>query len=139
MTGPQDRYRRYLETLSAQTLVSIGDFVTQDVHFKDPFNDVRGIDAMQRVFRHMFENVDDIRFNVGNIAMDGHVCLMNWCFEGHLGGKAWSFNGASVVTFNPDGLVAEHIDHWDAGRDFYERLPIIGWLLAWVRGRLSVR
>lgn len=138
MTAPSIRYRRYLESLSPETLPALGEFVTQDVRFKDPFNDVHGIEAMQNVFRHMFENVGDIRFTVSHLAMDGDVCLMNWRFEGRLRGSTWSFDGASVVTFTADGLVGEHIDHWDAAADFYERLPIIGRLLAWLRGRLAV-
>ena len=44
MTPPHDRYRRYLETLTPETLKAISDYVTEDVRFKDPFNDVRGVD-----------------------------------------------------------------------------------------------
>ena len=113
--------------------------MTADVRFKDPFNDVRGVDAMARVFRHMFENVGDIRFTVAHSVAAGATCLMAWRFEGRLRGKTWAFDGASVICFAPDGRVREHIDHWDAARDFYERLPVIGWLLAWLRGRLALR
>jgi len=138
MTAPSDRYRQYLESLSPASLAEIGDFVTPDVHFKDPFNDVRGAEAMRRVFEHMFEDVSDIRFTVRRTAVDGDVCLMHWRFEGRLRGTPWVFDGTSVVKFAADGRVSEHIDHWDAAADFYERLPVIGWLLAWIRRRLSV-
>ncbi|MEX2311791.1 MAG: nuclear transport factor 2 family protein [Rhodospirillales bacterium] len=139
MSTPQDRYRRYLENLSPETLAVLGDYVSPDVRFKDPFNDVRGVEAMRRVFLHLFENISAIRFTVKHMATDGNVCLMDWRFEGQLRGKPWSFDGASVVSFRADGLVSEHIDHWDAARDFYEHLPFIGWLLGRLRGRLAVR
>jgi predicted ester cyclase len=139
MPAPHERYRQFLETLTPDTVDRLRDVVTSDVRFKDPFNDVRGADAMTRVFRHMFENVADIRFTVGHMASDGDTALMAWRFEGVLGGKPWGFDGTSVVRFAPDGRVAEHVDHWDAARDFYERFPVIGWLLAWLRGKLAVR
>lgn len=139
MNGHHDRYRRYLETLTPESLGQLTDHVTADVRFKDPFNDVRGADAMARVFRHMFKAVRDIRFTVTHLASDGDVCLMTWRFDGILGGRPWTFGGASAVTFSPDGRVVEHIDHWDAARDFYERLPVIGWLLARIRGRFAIR
>jgi hypothetical protein len=58
-----------------------------DVRFKDPFNNVQGADAMQRVFRHMFDTVEDIRFQVRQMRADDDLCLMEWRFEGKLGSK----------------------------------------------------
>jgi len=138
MNTAHERYRLYLESLSLETLEKLSDYVTADVRFKDPFNDVRGIDGMSRVFQHMFENVQDIRFEVNEIVSDGALCLMSWRFHGQLSGKPWQFDGTSVVRFADDGRVFEHIDYWDAARDFYERLPAIGRVLAFLRRRLSV-
>ena len=139
MTPPHERYRSFLEALTPETLDRLPNFVTPDVRFKDPFNDVRGADAMARVFRHMFANVADIRFTVRYAMSSGDAGLMAWRFEGVLGGKPWIFDGASALRFDKDGRVAEHIDHWDAS-ELYERVPVIGWLLAWLRRRrLAVR
>lgn len=139
MRDAAERYRRYLETLTADTLANLGEYVAPDVHFKDPFNDCRGIAAMQAVFLHMFGTVDDIQFEVHRMAMDGNTCLMDWSFEGQLSGRPWRFDGASVVTFGSGGCVTSHIDHWDAASALYERLPLIGPLLAFFRRRIAVR
>ncbi len=139
MTAPHQRYRDYLESLTPETLANLSDYVTEDVRFKDPFNDVRGVDAMAQVFRHMFENVQSVRFEVHQAMMEGDDCLMQWRFQGRLGAGPWAFDGTSAIRFAPDGRVAEHIDYWDAAGNFYERLPVIGRLLSWVRRRLSVR
>ena len=138
MSGAHDRYRRYLEDLSSATLGDLETYVTADVRFKDPFNDVRGVDAMRRIFQHMFENVQDVKFRAQDMASEGPMCFMSWRFEGKLRGNPWAFDGASIIRFAEDGRVTEHIDHWDAGGDFYERLPIIGSLLAFLRRRLAV-
>lgn len=138
MSSVHERYRRYLEDLSSATLGDLETYVTADVRFKDPFNDVRGVDAMRRIFQHMFENVQDVKFRAQDMASEGPMCLMSWHFEGKLRGNPWAFDGASIIRFAEDGRVTEHIDHWDAGGDFYERLPIIGSLLACLRRRLAV-
>lgn len=137
MTAPHERYRRYLETLTPQTLDRLSDFVAPDVRFRDPFNDVRGVDAMARVFRDMFEKVPDVRFTVRRMMAEGEDCLMTWRFEGTLMGRPWAVEGASALRFAADGRVAEHIDHWDAATNFYERLPLIGWLLRRIRRRIA--
>lgn len=139
MTEQPERYRQFLETLSPETLCQLGDHVTADVRFKDPFNDVRGVEAMTAVFDHMFDAVQDVEFHVNRTLMQDEICMMSWTFNGVLSSGSWTFDGTSVIRFSQDGRVAEHIDHWDAARDFYERLPVIGRLLAWIRRRLAVR
>lgn len=136
---PHERYQRFLETLTPGSLNAIHEYVTDDVHFKDPFNDVHNAANMTRVFQHMFENVRDIRFIVHTSVAEGDRCLMAWRFEGRLRGRAWTFDGTSAIRFAEDGRVCEHIDYWDAAGNFYERLPLIGWLLATLRRRLAVR
>jgi len=138
MSSVHEQYRRYLEDLSSATLGDLETYVTADVRFKDPFNDVRGVDAMRRIFQHMFENVQDVKFLAQDMASEGPMCFISWRFEGKLRGNPWAFDGASIIRFAEDGRVTEHIDHWDAGGDFYGRLPIIGSLLAFLRRRLAV-
>ena len=120
-----------------ETLPELLKYGSADVHFQDPFNDVHGIDAMAEIFRHMFELVGPVRFTVYQAQAAGRVGLFSWRFEGQLFGKPWVFNGTSVITFDEDGMVIVHIDHWDAAQNFYERLPLIGWLFAWLRRRLA--
>ncbi len=131
------QYRRFLETLSPDTLRRLPDLVTADVHFADPFNDVHGVEAMAHVLHDMFEKVADVRFQVRHAARDGDTCLMEWTFSGKLGEKPWQFDGCTVARFTPEGRVREHIDHWDAGRHLHERIPVLGRLVAFVRRKVS--
>ncbi len=131
-------YCRYLEDLTTERLDRLTDYVAADVRFRDPFNDTRGADAMAGVFRHMFDSLRDVRFRVLHAAASGETCLLSWRFDALLGARAWSFDGTSVVRFGADGRVLEHVDHWDAAREFYERLPVIGWLLRGLRRRIAV-
>ena len=116
---PHERYQRFLETLTPGSLDGLREHVTADVHFKDPFNDVHNAADMARVFRHMFENVGEIRFVVHTAITEGDRCLMAWRFEGLLRDRPWAFDGTSMIRFAEDGRVCEHIDYWDAAGNFY--------------------
>ena len=32
--------------------------------------------------------------------------------------RNWSFDGTSIIILDNNGLVSEHIDHWDAASSF---------------------
>ena len=139
MSSPADRYKHFLETLSPDRLSDLDSVVTADVHFKDPFNDVRGVEAMRDVFAHMYRELGELRFQVRRLQGNSDECLMEWRFDATLRGKPWHFYGMSVLEFAADGRVCSHIDHWDAAGAFYERLPLIGWLLSRIRRKIGVR
>ncbi len=137
MTPRAERYKTYLETLTPETLENLSNNVSETVHFKDPFNDVRGAENMHRVFQHMFENLDDIKFRVHHTIEQGDLCMMEWRFESRLRGQKWAFDGVSSLVFSDDGRVQSHIDYWDAATHFYERLPLIGAVIRWIRRRVA--
>ena len=57
MTTLCDAYQLYMETLTPASLADLSTYVTEDVRFKDPFNDVQGIENMRAIFAHMFETL----------------------------------------------------------------------------------
>ena len=59
MTTLCDAYQLYMETLTPASLADLSTYVTEDVRFKDPFNDVQGIENMRAIFAHMFETIGD--------------------------------------------------------------------------------
>ncbi len=140
-TGAIDAYVRFFETLTPETLDGLHGHVTPDVHFKDPFNDVTGIDAMKAIFEHMFKKVEEPVFRVTHQAQsaeDDTVWFLQWRLTGRLPtllGGDWDVVGMSEIQLAPDGRVAAHIDYWDAGRHFYELLPVIGPIIRLLRRR----
>jgi len=135
------QYTDFFEQLNADNLGQIASVMTEDVHFVDPFNDVHGIESVEKIFRHMFASLQDSKFKVTHAALtDGpQACgLIRWELSSKLNAKPYNIIGMSEVSFAADGRVNAHIDHWDAAQQFYERLPVIGWLLKTIRARLAV-
>ena len=139
MSGAAQRYRAYLESLSPDGLKNLEKYVSKDVYFRDPLNDVKGVEAMRRVFLHMYDTVGSVKFIVHHAASDADTCLMSWRFSANLRGSPWNFEGTSVVLFNAAGQVVAHTDYWDVAGSLYEKLPFIGGLLRWLRRMVAAR
>ena len=140
MTDALARYARFYETMSLERLEDLRQIVHRDVHFKDPFNDVRGVERMIAVMRLMYDHGAP-RFVVLDRVMGDGVGYLRWRFESTPkgGGAPWIIEGMSEVRFDPAGRVSEHIDHWDAAGQFYAHLPVIGWLIERIARRLRPR
>lgn len=132
-----EAYKIYLETFTPETLTRLDDYVAAEVRFADPFNDVRGVGAMRHIFDDMFETVADVRFEVSHMAVTDDTALMAWTFGGVARGKSFVLEGMSRIDFDESGRVVAHVDHWDSATQFYMHIPVIGWLLSFVRRRVA--
>lgn len=133
---------RYLQTfiaLQPDGLGALDSIFAPDARFKDPFNDVRGIMAIRSVFAHMYAHTHGSHFVVREWAVQGQTLFVLWDyhFQTRQGGKPWRIEGTSVVRFNAEGLAIEHIDYWDVAEQLYAKVPVLGWLMQWLRGRLQ--
>lgn len=135
-----DAYVAYFETLQPETVDRLDELASPDVHFRDPFNDVRDRTHFKRALSRMFEDVDDPRFAVTDRAVGTQAAYLRWTFTFRPKGKKeiWRLEGVSEVRLDPvAGRISEHLDHWDAAGQFYEKLPGLGLLLRQVRRRLA--
>lgn len=131
-----DRVARFYETLSPLTLPALDTIYSAQARFIDPFNDVRGIAAIDAIFRHMFEAAEAPRFHIGRRYANGDAAVLGWRFELGVAGGAVAIDGLSELHFDSDGLVTLHHDYWDAAA-LYDRLPWIGALTRPLRRRLA--
>jgi steroid Delta-isomerase len=131
----------FYETLDPASLPRLPEVYGSDARFKDPFNDVQGIAAIQRVFEHMFSSLESPRFVVRTAVIEGDDAFLTWDFGFRLRrpgrSDALSIHGATHLSFGADGRVALHRDYWDAAEELYERLPVLGLLMRWLRRRAS--
>jgi len=136
------RYVAALEGLDAAHVPALGALVRPDIRFRDPFSNVVGAERMLVIFTRLFEDCVDVRFVAGAPVRGGLVAYVSWTMDYRLRrwakGPLWRIEGASEIHLTEDGLIAAHIDHWDAAGQFYERLPVIGTVLRAIRRRVAV-
>jgi hypothetical protein len=121
--------------LTPQTLARIGAFYRADAHFKDPFNDVVGIEPIRQVFVHMFATTETPRFIVRDVLADARRAFVTWDFDFGVRGRRYVVHGATRFAFDAQGLVSEHRDYWDVAEELWQKLPLLGVAVAWLRAR----
>jgi ketosteroid isomerase-like protein len=137
---PVTRVKHYFETLSPASVERIGDIYAADAYFKDPFNEVEGVDAIARIFRHMFAQVDAPRFLVRNAVAAGDQAFLTWDFVfrmRRLRHDEQTIRGATHLRFRADGRICFHRDYWDAAEELYEKLPLLGALMRLLKRRAA--
>ena len=130
----------FFEALSPADLERLGDLYSADCRFKDPFNEVLGVAAVRGIFEHMFKNLEGPRFVVHEVMVEGDRCFLTWDFVFALRSgdrRTLTVHGGSHLRFAPDGRVTWHRDYWDAAEELYEKLPVVGALMRWLKRRVN--
>jgi len=138
--GPRvARLRRFFVTLTRESVQELRTLYAPEAEFKDPFNDVRGVEKIERIFTHMFDQVDGPRFMIEDALADGSQAFLTWVFHFRRRGsrEAMTIRGSTHVRFDAAGRVVLHRDYWDAAEELYEKLPLLGTLMRWLRRRAA--
>lgn len=131
MTPPRiAAVKAFWETLSPTTLAALSRVYTADAYFRDPFNEVRDRDALQRILEDMFEKVDEPRFVIHRALDGGQDAVLLWDFTFRMKKlqrtRLRTIQGASHLRFDEDGRVTYHRDYWDAAGELFAHFPLIG-------------
>ncbi|WP_313953656.1 nuclear transport factor 2 family protein [Accumulibacter sp.] len=134
----------FYEGLSAESLARFPEFYADDAFFKDPFNQVRGVAPIQRIFAHLFWQVGEPRFVVHEQLVADNGAMLVWEMHFRLPGRrgqgqaqAQVIRGVSHLKFDDEGKVVWHRDYWDAAEELYAKLPAIGWLMRFLQRKLA--
>ena len=128
------------ENLVPADTARLHEVYAADVRFKDPFNDVQGIAAVRQVFSHMFVALDEPRFLVRDIIVQGDACFLTWDFRfrfKRFSRELQTIRGGSHLALDAQGRIQLHRDYWDAAEELYEKLPVVGALMRWLKRRAN--
>ena len=132
------RYAGYFANLTPDNVGDLRSIATGDILFKDPFNEITGVDRMIGLLSHMFETTHEPKFIIRDQAFGTNFSFISWdftCSVNRLG--PLKLVGASEIRFAEDWRASAHIDHWDAAHQLYEKLPLLGRCLKFCKGRLA--
>ena len=131
----------FFESLTTDRVGQLVGLYDVGARFVDPFNDVQGLVAIEGIFRHMFVALHEPRFEVTGQVVQGTQCFLLWNF--HFRFKRFdahtvqTIRGTSHLVFSDAGLVVLHRDYWDAAQELYEKLPLVGGLMRWLKKRAN--
>ena len=121
----EERFISYFTDLDIQSLAKIDSYFSADAHFKDPFNDVVGVEAIRNIFMHMFTTTQTPEFVILHHAHKEDTLFINWVFSFSRNSKLWRIEGCSKVRFNADNKVTEHFDFWDPVEQIYSKIGLL--------------
>jgi limonene-1,2-epoxide hydrolase len=137
MTHDIDRIVETFQTLTPAAVETLDTLYAPDARFKDPFNDVRGLPEIQRIFRHMYVSLENPRFLITERIVQGPQCFLTWefrfCFRRFKQGQEQFIVGGSHLVLDDAGRITLHRDYWDAAEELYEKLPVVGSLMRWLK------
>lgn len=136
-----DRLIAFYQSLTPDSVGRFAEFYSDDAYFKDPFNEVRGLGAIQRIFSHMFTQVGEPRFVVSEHIADAKGAMLVWEFYYRVRlwgrGETQVMRGVSYLRFDAAGKVCFHRDYWDTAEELYMKVPALGSLMRGLRRALS--
>ena len=129
----------YWQTLTPASVNELPTLYAADACFRDPFNDITGIEKIQHIFADMFVRLDAPKFEIIETIEESHGAFLIWDFTFRIKALRPEQNrrihGTSHIRFAPNGLVQYHRDYWDAAGELYEQLPLVGILMRFLKKR----
>jgi steroid Delta-isomerase len=130
----------FCEHLSRDNTGGFAGLYSADAFFKDPFNEVRGHAAIIKIFEHMFVKVDTPRFVVTCSMLQGDEAFLVWEFLFYFKGDKTAeqrIHGSTHLRFSPGHKVEYHRDYWDAAEELYEKIPLLGRVMRFIKSRAN--
>ena len=133
-----DKLINFFGSITLAACQDLSDVYTEDAYFKDPFNELRGLPAINQVFQHMFVQVHEPRFRVTSKVLQGDTAFLVWDFlfsMKNFNAAPQCIRGATHIRFADDGRVNFHRDYWDAAEELYEKLPVLGSFMRFLKNQ----
>ena len=131
----------YFETLTPDSVSALKDYYSETARFKDPFNEVVGVPAIQKIFEHMFVSLEKPHFVITGQVIEGDQAFLTWEFRFRF--KRFDTQtdqvvlGTSHLVLDAQQRISLHRDYWDVAEELYEKLPWLGALMRWLKKKAN--
>ena len=121
-------------------LSQLPDIYTQDCLFRDPVQEVVGLDNLTRYFERMSASLNYCRFEFHSRIEQQDSAFLSWTM--HFShprlkkGAELLLDGVTELHF-ADGKIQSHYDYYDLGAMLYEHLPVLGRLIKLVKSKVA--
>lgn len=133
-------YAAFFETIKEETpLDEYKKYLACDVIFKDPFNNIIGVENIYSVFQRMHRQLDNPKFKIKEVMQQNKTAYLLWDFTFSFKGSKEKqyFEGVTRLEINEEKKIVSHIDYWDAAHNIYEKLPILSSMIKIVKKKIQ--
>jgi hypothetical protein len=133
-----ERFKAYFKILHKSDLSQLRDLYSQQILFKDPVHEIRGLVELEDYFTSLCADLSDCRFEYLDEMITDQAAYVKWMMHfkhPRLGNRLISVRGVSHLKISDK--IDYHEDFYDMGAMLYEQLPLIGNVTRWLRLRLA--
>ena len=123
-----NNYLNLFSNLNKENIKKFDDLVVKDIIFIDPFNNIKGLDNFKNIFYHMFDTVEEPKFDIVDYAQNKEHIFLKWKMTFYAFKASQTIEGMSDITLNKEGKVISHLDYWDSLNGIFIKLPFLGFL-----------
>ena len=124
----KNNYLNLFSNLNKENIKKFDDLVVKDIIFIDPFNNIKGLDNFKNIFYHMFDTVEEPKFDIVDYAQNKDHIFLKWKMTFYAFKASQTIEGMSDITLNKEGKVISHLDYWDSLNGIFIKLPFLGFL-----------
>ncbi|RDV29394.1 nuclear transport factor 2 family protein [Alteromonas aestuariivivens] len=113
------------------------------IEFIDPIAHHHGLSALEEYFANMVTMTDYCKFDIHAVTAcqpneDNFSYIINWTMHARPASlkKHIELPGISQLKVDSSGIYY-HRDYYDVGQMVYEHIPVVGWLVKKIKGRLQ--
>jgi len=133
-----ERFKNYFRVLHESDLSQLCNLYSDQVLFKDPVHEIRGLVDLEDYFTAMCEGLTACRFEYLDELVTDQAAYVKWVMHfkhPRLGNRQISVRGVSHLRISDK--IDYHEDFYDMGAMLYEQLPLLGPVTRWLRLRLA--
>jgi len=141
MTANNDllvRFKDNFRDLKKADWSQLGELYSDDILFKDPVHEIRGLVTLEDYFTTLCAELNDCRFEYLDQLECDNACYVKWIMHfthPKLGKDPIDVRGVSHIRWSDKIDFQE--DFYDMGAMLYEQLPVLGNVTRWLRVRLA--
>ena len=133
-----ERFKSYFRVLHKADLSKLREFYDDQIVFRDPVHDMRGLVELEDYFTNLCADLSDCRFEYLDEVVGERTAYVKWVMHyrhPRLRNRLISVRGVSHLKFGDK--IEFHEDFYDMGAMLYEQLPVLGNVTRWLRLRLA--
>jgi hypothetical protein len=133
-----ERFKNYFKILHESDLSELCELYSDQVIFKDPVHEIRGLVELEDYFTSICADLTDCRFEYLDEVVTESTAFVKWVMHfkhPRLGKRFISVRGVTHLKIGDK--IDYHEDFYDMGAMLYEQLPLLGNVTRWLRSRLA--
>ena len=102
-------------------------YYAEDIYFRDSIQEIRGMEDFKEMTERLTKRSKDLKMNLVHVIGRDNIIFIEW--EMTIGFKKYPNSlmyGASRLTINEHGKIAEQRDYYDIWGDIFDNIPRFG-------------